>query len=217
MAKQPKQVEVKSTPELYAGLTINKDNKACVIEDVHGFFYIFDSVAAIHILKEARQKTWEGIDKFLDLNKATIECYHENLFKANVPEKQNLTLTAQYCWAKILSLSIDRRSNQVPVSATGRKSTIGLCEYRLGAITVPNLKTPQAQACYLLLTEVLKSDKATITLDAENKEVDRHVTEKVLKQYIIENATRLHTCQDPWRIFQYYRPILIADKLITRK
>lgn len=203
--------EAKSTPELYHGLDINAEQKTFVIEDVHGFFYIFEDIQHCHILKEAIQKQFTGIDSFIDLNKQTILAYHEHLFKVTPEKKQDLTLTAQYCWAKIISLAIDRRANKAPVSATGRKSTIGLCEYRKGPNEVPNLKTPQANACYRLFLEVLTSDKATTAGE------DRYVNEATLRQYIIDHATELHTKQDPWRIFQYYRPNLITDKLITRK
>lgn len=209
--------EIKSTPALYQGLNLSAEQNTFVVEDVHGFFYIFEDKSHCHIIREAVQKQFEGIGTFLDLNKQTILAYHEHVFKETPDKRQDLTLTAQYCWAKIITLAIDRRANKVPVSASGRKSTIGLCEYRKGSVDVANLKTPQANACLRLFLAVLTTEKATVTTDAEGKEIDRFVTEEVLKQYVIDHAAELHTKQDPWRIFQYYRPILITDKLITRK
>jgi len=203
---------VKNNPEIYHGLDIKKDVNAFVVEDVHLGYYIFDNVQSCHIIKEARQKCWEGFNAFVDENKQTILTYHENLFKCNADKEQLIEVTAQYCWAKIISIAVDRRTTQVPVSTSGRKSTIGLCEYRAGTETGDGqLKTPQAKACLKLFREVLNSDKATVT------ETDRFVTEAILRQYIIDHAGELKTKQDPWRIFQYYRPNLIAEKLITRK
>ena len=205
MSKQPKLA--KSTPELYTGLDTTRDLKAHITEDVHFGFYVFDRREACHILKEAIQKQWDGITTFLDLPKQTLLTYHENLFKDNPPKDQDLTLTAQYCWAKIVSIAVDRRSSSVPVSASGRKSTIGLCKYALGPVsTVPVKFPPQAKTCYTFVAEMI----AKITTD------DKTVTEADLRQYTINNATRLATRQDPWRIFQYYRPLLINERLITR-
>ena len=209
MAKQTKIAQ--NQVEIYQGLDITKNQNACVVEDVHSLFYIFDNPSSIHILKEARLKVWDGIGVFMDQGKQTILCYHENLFKCNPDKSLNPVKISQYTWAKIVSLAVDRRSVHTPTQ-NGRKSTIGLCEYRATSeLGEGQLKTPQAKACIKLFREVLASDKATAT------DTDRFVTEEVLRQYIIDHAAELHTKQDPWRIFQYYRPNLITEKLITRK
>ena len=212
MSKQPKKTEAKSVPNIYEGLDINKNHKTYVVEDVHFLFYIFDNASSVHIIKEAIAKRWEGLGAFMELGEQTILAYHENLFKCSPDKKQAMVLTTQYTWAKICSLAVDRRTTNVPVTASGRKSTIGLCEYRAGSeLGDGQLKTPQAKSCLKLFREVLASDRATVS------ETDRFVSEEVLHQYIVEHAGELHTKQDPWRIFQYYRPTLIAEKLITRK
>lgn len=210
MKKQPKQTQ--STPETYHGLDTKRDLKAYIVEDVHMLYYIFDSKSHVHIIKEAIQKGWDGVSAFTDENKQTLLAYHENLFKCNPPEGQDLTITAAYCWAKILTLTVDRRSSNVPISATGRKSTIGLCEYRIGSITEGDggLKTPQAKASLHLFRQCLAASES-------GTPEDRFITEEVLRKYIEDHASELHTRQDPWRIFQYYRPNLIQEKLITRK
>ena len=212
--KTPKQAEAKSTPNIYQGLDVNKDQKTYVIEDVHFLFYIFDNAHSVHIIKEAIQKRFDGLGAFMELSEQTILTYHENLFKQNPPKGTSMVHAAQYTWAKIISICVDRRTTKVPVSANGRKSTIGLCEYRTGTAEGDGqLKTPQAKACLKLFREVLASDAATVATEG----TDRFVTEEVLRQYIIDHASELHTRQDPWRIFQYYRPALITEKLITRK
>jgi hypothetical protein len=216
MSKNTKQA--KSTPEIYQGLSIEGKQEQCVVEDVHMLFYIFDNTQSIHILKQAIQKTWaKGLTDFLEEGKQTMLAYHENLFKCNAPKDQDPTVTAQYTWAKIVSIAIDRRTTKVPVLA-GRKSTIGLCEYRKGSnIDQPNLlKTPQANACLKLFIACIESNTEPRPDDKDGN-IDIFVTEEVLRQYIVDHAAELHTRQDPWRIFQYYRPQLISEKLITRK
>ena len=210
MSKQKKKSqEVKSSPEIYAGLNTNTELKAYVVEDVHMLYYIFDSKSHVHIVKEAIQKGWDGFNAFAEENKNTILAYHDNFFKVNPPEEQALDITAAYCWSKIISLAVDRRTTKVPVNASGRKSTIGLCEYRAGVITEGDgsLKTPQAKACLKLFRQRLALAEGD----------DKFILEADLRKYIEEHASELHTRQDPWRIFQYYRPNLIQEKLITRK
>jgi len=58
--------------------------------------------------------------------------------------------------------------------------------------------TPQAKVCLEMLKE-FNMDK---------------VPESLFKEKIVEQAHRLNTRQDPWRIFQYYRGNLIRDKWI---
>ena len=207
--------QAKSTPDIYQGLDITGKNEQCVIEDIHMGFYIFDRPEAIHILKEARQKTWaKGLSDFMEEGKQTMLAYHENLFKCTPDKSLNPVQIAQYVWAKIISIAVDRRTTNIPKTSTGRKSTIGLCEYRLGAnADQPNLlKTPQANACLKLFKECIEG-----TGPDGSQLKDRFILEADLRQYIVDHAAELHTRQDPWRIFQYYRPQLISEKLITRK
>jgi hypothetical protein len=211
MNKNTKQA--KATPNIYHGLDITKNGKCFILEDVHFQFYIFESISHHHIVKEAIHKTWNSLDTFLDEPKQTILAYHDNFFKVSPPKDQDLTLTAQYVWAKIISLAVDRRP-QAPVNATGRKSAIGNCVYRPGQLSKVDplsegmLKTPQSKICLRLLRECIA---------ANSTPEDPQVTESILRQYIIDHASELKTRQDPWRIFQYYRPELIAEKLITRQ
>jgi hypothetical protein len=57
---------------------------------------------------------------------------------------------------------------------------------------------PQAKACLAMLKE-FKMDK---------------VSEADFKELILKSGDRLHTRQDPWRIFQYYRGNMIRDRWI---
>lgn len=210
MSKQQKQA--KSTPEIYHELNIDTAQRpnVCIMEDLNGNFSLHNNQKTLEklqsfsaLIKDTIQKIWPNFNEFLKENKNTILAYHANLFDAEPPKDQDIVITAMICWNKIIKYAKTDMTTQVPVSASGRKSTIELCEYRLGENKDPQLKTPQSQACYKLAKECIGSQD--------------HVTEEILKQYIINHASELHTRQDPWRIFQYYRPILITNKLITRK
>jgi hypothetical protein len=218
MSKKSRQNILQSTPEIYHSLNCAvENNTACLVEDVHHGFYIFESSEACHIIAEAIHKKWPKIESFMEENPQTILAYHEELFKGNPPKDQDILTTAQYVWNKLFTLAVDRRP--LPVAhINGRKSTIGLCEYRHGTCNDNSvLKTPQARTCYKLFCEALQQQEGD-DVDIENsKKTDFFITEAKLRQYIVDHASELYTKQDPWRIFQYYRPLLISEKLITRK
>jgi hypothetical protein len=197
--------ETKSLPTIYHSLNCSKENEnACLVEDIHGGFFIFESPAECHILKEAIHKSWACLSKFMEENKQTILTYHATIFKAEPPKDQLIEVTARYTWNKIFPTATDRRAPIIPTTSSGRKSTIGLCEYHKGLKSdATGLKTPQASTCYKMFIECLDTHEC--------------VTETTLRKYVEDNAGRLHTRQDPWRIFQYYRPLLITEQLITRK
>ena len=206
----------KSIPTIYQGL--NRDVsilKHCIIEDVHGGFYRFDSPEACHILKEAVQKSWSSFDAFSNENKQTLLTYHENLFKVEANKKMDLTEVASWCWYKIASLAVDR-TTKVPTTSEGRKSTILNCKYFAGETVegTGDVKTYQAIQCIKLFRQALETKG---TLSGEPGKEVRSITEGDLKTYVEENAAELKTRQEPWRIFQYYRTKLINNKILRRE
>ena len=203
----------KSTPEIYANLSPSVQRQGILLVIDHaGHSSIHNNRKALEalqsfnaLIRDTIYKTYAGFSEFCEEGKQTILAYHDTLFGAIPPKNQNIMQTTVYVWNKLLATATADLSSEVPVSATGRKSTIGLCEYRKGEnADKPNmLKTPQANACLRIFIACIGTQEM--------------VTEEILKQYIIDHASELHTRQDPWRIFQYYRPQLISEKLITRK
>lgn len=226
MSKKNKQTteqvtEVKSTPTIYHGINTNTATRpnVCIMEDLNGHFSLHNSRSSIEklqsfnaLIKESIQKIWENFNKFTEENRNTILTYHANLFNSEPDKERDIVITAMLVWNKMIATATADLTTEVPVIA-GRKSTIGNCEYRPGKIKEGDgqLKTPQAKACLKMFRQCL-----TDNADSYPPE-DPYVTEAVLRQYIIDHAAELHTRQDPWRIFQYYRPSLMAEHLITRK
>jgi hypothetical protein len=66
---------------------------------------------------------------------------------------------------------------------------------------VSSIHTPQAKVCYQILIDGVKAHPEGIT-------------ETDLKALVNTRAAEIRTRQDPWRIFQYYRPTLIKAKLV---
>lgn len=207
-----KKTQAKNTPEIYMelGTNVNRPH-ICIMEDNMCNISLFNSLQNLEklqsfsdLIKPSINKLWKNFDTFTQENKQTILTYHDNLFGKAADKDQDIVITAMYCWNKFILTAKNDLTTLIPTQ-NGRKSTIGTCEYRIGTITEGEgqLKTPQAKACLKLFRECIKDQEM--------------VTETVMRQYVEDHAAELHTRQDPWRIFQYYRPLLIAEKLITRK
>lgn len=213
MAKKLKQ----STPEIYVGLIQDSRNvNRTLMEDVDFNFTLCDSFSQIEAMKSFEElikptiaKVWKGFNEFDEkVNEQTALAYHESVFGKNPPEKQELITTKLMVWHKLCTTAKNNLTNQTGTPKdpeTGRKSTILTSVYSRGEITegTADIKTYQA----------LKSLELFRDCIGDREEV----TEGELKQYVIDHAEILKTRQDPWRIFQYYRPALIKAKLIRRK
>lgn len=218
MAKKAKTAP--SIPEIYHGLTRDASRQHnCIVEDVHHAFFRFNSPAENHIVTAGVHKVWPNFNKFADEPKQTLLAYHAELFKAEPPKDQDLVSTALYCWFKLCDIATDRTAKPATDVVTGKKSTISTRKYFLGSEPNPtaHIKTPQANACFKIFTETLakKQEKDTKDMPEDVKKTYvPHLTEAELKAVIIERAAELRTRQDPWRIFQYYRPTLISVKAL---
>jgi len=215
MAKKNK--TVKSTPDIYVGLiSDSKNTSRCLIEDHEGNFSLFDNAIQLEklesyeaLIKPTIFKRWDNFNNFDEsINEQTALTYHENLFLAPPPKGQELITTKLHVWHKLCSQvknNLTDKSGTPKDPVTNRKSTILNCTYSKGDITegTADVKTFQALRCLDLFRRCI-GDK-------------EEVTEGELKQFVIDNAGELKTRQDPWRIFQYYRPALIAAKLLRRK
>jgi hypothetical protein len=213
-----KQTTKKNTPDIYMGLVSDVKNlRRCLIEDINGVYSIFESGNQLEslqsynaLIKPDIAKRWNSFDEFVETtNEQTLLCYHENLFLAPAPKKQDKITTQLMVWHKMCSLV--KNSGFLDTTGTpkdpvtNRKSTILNCVYSPGEITEgsADIKTYQALKCLQLFRDCLGDQS--------------EVTEGILKQYVIDHADVLKTKQDPWRIFQYYRASLIAAKLLRRK
>lgn len=209
-----------NTPDCYVGLITDSRNlKRCLIEDLNGVYSLFENPHTLESLQSYEElikptigKRWDNFDAFeKDVNNQTALTYHENLFGVSPPKNQDLIFTKINVWHKMCMLVKNKAfANETGTPkdpVTNRKSTILTCTYSVGEITegTADVKTYQALKCLELFRGCM------------TKEGSEEITEGVLKQYVIDNAAILKTRQDPWRIFQYYRPTLIAAKLIRRK
>lgn len=206
MSKKTK-VQVIEIPAIYQDFDLRLLKKDHSLRKI-----VIDSLGAVHSFKDASvtvppeisvDREFLGLDKFSELPAQTILAYHEQFFKSEPPKKQDKTTTALYVWAYMLREAAPHLANTDPV--TGEKTRVSSLagrKYMRGTeYGKPNeLKTYQAIQCLALFTELIN--------DAQS------VTEEQLKAHVIKEQARLKTRQDPWRIFQYYRPKLISLHLL---
>jgi len=205
-------------PEIYRTLTREAGRQhQCIVEDKNAQFFRFNTPAENHIIADAIVKMWPNFNKFSEEPKQNLLTYHANLFKAEPPTDQDLVTTAVYTWFKMCDIATDRTAKTPTNPETGRKSTITNRKYFRGLEMREEPKTPQAIACTRIFRETIAA-KETKELTGMPEDVKKtyvpFLTEGELKTAVEGRAGELRTRQDPWRIFQYYRPNLIALKIV---
>ncbi len=216
-----KKHKIPSIPVIYQSLTRDASRQHDVIcEDVHGQFFRHSNAQSINVLRQFQHKVWVGFDNFIGElsgvsgeNYQTILTYHSMLFKSEPPPRQDRVTTALYVWFGLCDIAVDR-TERTPRNSEGRKITISTRKYMYGdSKDLSMIGTPQARSCYKIFCDAI--DSATqknlnnITDKALISQYVPAITEEALRATIEVRAGELHTRQDPWRIFQYYRPQLI--------
>ncbi len=208
-----KKSKVVKVPEIYAGLDLTRGglDKTLVI-DKNGQSFVFDNGSVVSIIKDAIIHQWTGWESFdTDIAATRVEM-HVRAFGCEMPKKCDATESSVYVWKKLLSMAADRTNagnpiNQVKDGAVvNSRSKLATRKYHLGAdsdkpAVVSAIHTPQAKVCYAILCDGVSAHPEGIT-------------ETDLKALVNTRAAEIKTRQDPWRIFQYYRPTLIAAKLV---
>lgn len=194
-------------PAIYQELTrpnkASASHKVLLLADrsIHG---LKDSASPIPtgIPADTIDMEFKSLDDLMSRQPSVIDALHAEYLKCEPPKGQGSPLTACYLWAYWLKNCTPHMEGHRADGTKERKSTISTRLYSRGPAdpkTTP-LNTPQAKKCLEIFTELIGTSPS--------------VTEEILKAKIYERAAELKTRQDPWRIFQYYRPQLIQAKLL---
>lgn len=192
------------TPEIYKGLiATNTQATLTLVIDKNGQVFKFSDPSKIHILKDAISYTFNGwADSFDKQPKNDILEWHKRLFGVEAPEGQELIQSSLMCYMKLVSTAQDRtdEANTLLKNKDKKLATRTYTYHENGDTSL--VKTPQARVCIAILKDSVNPDTKTIL------EVD-------LKSAVDRRASELRTRQEPWRIFQYYRALLIKAKILT--
>lgn len=222
---------IKSTPDIYQGLLSSPGMRNhTIVIDHNNNISIFDNSSQLEnlksfntLIKDTIAYQWDGIDAFSKVGKQTILARHEEIFGCNPPKDQGIELTTLRTWEGMHKMAKTTFLSATPVNADGRKSNIATRKYFYGKnedekhSVTGELKTPQALASLRLFRRaILEKGGKDQKIDAETeKPVDiAFIDEGTLRKFIEDNAGELKTRQDPWRIFQYYRPEILKQGLI---
>lgn len=194
------------TPKVWANLTAPGKSEASrsVSIDMQNKIHVFAN-------KETREKLtieipsqvhWDTMEAYMKVNKQTALAYHEQ-FIGEIPKDADETEVKFMTWAHFVKNGEVHIAGTTASGEAERKSSLaGRLYWPCNIDGEP--KTPQAKTCLKIL-------KDSVHKDGENK---GKITEEELKRAINARAAEIRTRQDPWRIFQYYRPTLVKAGFI---
>ena len=182
-----------------------------------GIWYLFkDEVNAGTRIMNPRDlfKSWEDFSaRMKESDRLAIlhqQCFDKQPTAKELKDPIELTVKV---WMRLCETAVQRLDEDTPGANTGAKRTSAKLadrRYEVVNFTIPaEVKMPpQARTCM----EFFKELAAKIGHDDAKGVFE--VSEKAFNEYVVANAERLKTRQDPWRIFQYYRPQLIQGGYI---
>lgn len=194
----------------------NKSQNDCLVLDKHGQWFRFPSASHCTIVSDGIDFKWDGFAHWAD-QRTIAECVadHLALFNEEMPKSLvKLNKEDDHVHLKLLvwkarcmranqrmekPVAVDRKTGQPRgKKLAGRK-------YQLVKDDWTTITIPQAMACLRII-------KDTIAPGVEG--IIGECAEEDLKAKIFERQSELHTKQDPWRIFQYYRPRMIEAGIL---
>jgi hypothetical protein len=194
-----------------------KHYKRCLVLSQEGMYYLFPDElhGGTRIMSpRALYKSWDDFSA-KEGNEEALTRLHVMAFSEAPTKKElkDLVELSVKVWMRLCETAICRLDEASPGSNTGAKRTnhkLADRRYEVVKFEIPaDVKLPpQAKTCMVFFKEL-----ATKAGHDDTKGVF-DVPEKDFNAYVVEQSARLNTRQDPWRIFQYYRPQLIQGGFI---
>jgi hypothetical protein len=204
----------------YASNELSADQKRHYTQSLvlsqDGMWYLFkDEVSGGTRIMSPRDffKSWEDFSNRIEIERLVTlhqQCFDKQPTAKELKDKVELSVKV---WMKLCETAISRLDEATPGANTGAKRTahkLADRRYEVVKFEIPaDMKLPpQAKTCMLFFKEC-----ATKVAHDDSKGIFE-IMEKDFNEYVVANAERLKTRQDPWRIFQYYRPQLIQGGFV---
>ena len=196
----------------YEGLDLSKDycSRALVRARAGGELISFQKLSDSTLMDNNVAAQYGGWEDYLQKHRAELPDAHMVIFH-RLPHK-DLTEddVALRCYSALLKQSKDRMGlgAKSKKSGDGHRASLDDRTYFIvkhGAEELKKLldaQPPQAQTCYAILKKEC------------GEKGDEGCVEVVLRAVVTKRTEDIKTRQDPWRIFQYYRPRLVEAGLI---
>ena len=199
--------------------------KCCIAVTINNKVYMYRNVASITLTEGARNNNmeWDGWSEFCDAVSAKdmVALAKDVGIKLDFKKGDKIELSLEV-WEKMCKIADDRR--QAPTQITKRNPVTGDTVKQRG-------RKPQNLGArhYSVLTKFASKkeymDDCPCTTRQARKVYEffvdevistggSEITEARMMDIVNDRQSELNTKQDPWRIFQYYRPELIQCKLV---
>lgn len=213
MSTKPKEISYASN-ELTADQ--KKNYKRSLVLSQDNLWYLFETETAAGTRIMNPRDLFKSFDDFSEritierLQAIHITCFDKAPTAKELKDKIELSVKV---WMKLCETAVSRLEDQSPGQNTGAKRTAHKLADRkyevLNFVILADAKLPpQAKTCMEFFKECASKrghDDAKGIFE---------ISEKDFNEYVVAEAPRLKTRQDPWRIFQYYRPQLIQGKFL---
>jgi hypothetical protein len=183
--------------------------------DKHGTWRKYTKPENITVMSSARQVTYRNYEDFDDeVTLGDLIALHEEFFRKAPTKKlqKDRAELSLIIWHHLCNVADDRTTigqTEAHTDDNGNRRRQSLADREYTVRTVEDLPKalssvpPQARVCYQILADICEQQDS--------------VSEQALMGAVAQASEqgRLKTKQDPWRIFQYYRPKLVEHNLIT--
>lgn len=200
--------------DIYKDVPIdNASQNHCLVQDKHGQTFVFKTKSHCTIVATGIDRIYDNFNDFSDREIALdVIDSHNKLFNVQGIHKtledkdSGYILLKLLVWKTLCARANQRLEKPVKIDETtkqpvGRK--LANRSYILVKDDWTGVTIPQAIACLRIVKDNVIEEGGV-----------RSVKEDLLKVEITKRAGELKTRQEPWRIFQYYRPSLIAAGLL---
>ena len=191
----------------------NAHQHHCLVIDKQGKSFVFKTKSHVTIVTAGIDVLYENFNDYCERVPAIdVFAEHSKLFKTDTVPKVLDDKDTGYIhlkllvWKALCDGAAQRLEKPVKIDETtkqpvGRK--LANRSYILCKVEWPDVTIPQAIACLKIVKDNAVKEGDVLT-----------VKEDTLKEQIVKRADELKTKQDPWRIFQYYRPALIQKGIL---
>lgn len=212
----------KDPKEIYNGLRTKKNevDLLVVLQRSTGVYIKYRRGAAVTVMSQDIEGKWDGFDNFADTHTLdALSGMHKELFGKAIPKGMVKDEVALMVWAKIIARAKDRTDlgGGETINKEGKRGPRESLGDRIYIFALERYNKEEK-----LPKQVHAIMEAVQTYFQSSKNEDDHdqgnpaILEKELRP-VIEQAAKngvLTTKQDPWRIFSYYRPMLVQNGLV---
>lgn len=209
-----------TTPKMYEGLDFsnNKEKHLCLVKTKNNELFKFSSVQSNSIIADACEKVWSDWNSFDNepeqQDPVKLAELHKNLYTCEPLKGATRIDVSIACWHKMIATAQDR-TGKLGTDPAKAKVEGKRANRMYFAVKVQDPKNPEQQIWFEGHGVSTRQASVCLKILRETQTLEKDaVSEADLKAAIAARQAEIMTRQDPWRIFQYYRPLLVSKGAI---